>query len=139
MLSVEVISDESIDDQLLPPTQVTGVAGCVGFTGKMSGLLYLCLPDDYAQRCAAQVLGGDQLAASEINDVVGELTNMVTGNLKSKMADRGFNCTLSIPNVLRGGEITIDASQASISLFNAFKDTTTGTPVSVLVFARLQE
>lgn len=139
MLSMEVVCDEDLDDQLLPPTQVDGVSGSVGFTGKMSGVLYLNLPDPFAEKCGTQILGSETLSQSEVNDVVGELTNMVTGNLKSKMADRGFNCTLSIPNVIRGGQISIDASQASISLHNVFREPTTGTTITVLVFARLKE
>lgn len=139
MLSMEVICDEEVDDQLLPPTSVGGVSGGVGFTGKMSGMLYLNLPVDFAKKCGGQILGSEELSDTEVNDVVGELTNMVTGNLKSKMADRGFNCTLSIPNVIRGGQISIDASQASIALYNVFTESASGSTITILVFARLKE
>lgn len=139
MLSLDVICDESVDDQTLPPLEVDGVCGGVSFTGKMTGIVYVNLSHDVAVQCAKRVLGDGELSNSEVNDVVGELTNMVTGNLKSKMADRGFNCTLSIPQVLRGGNMTIDSAAASISLINSFRSEALGDPITVQVFARLEE
>lgn len=139
MLTLEVVCDDSVDDQLIPPLQVAGVCGGVGFTGKMSGILYLNLSDQFAKKCASHVLGDGELSDGEVSDVVGELTNMVTGNLKSKMADRGFNCTLTIPNVIRGGQLSIDSSQASICLYNVFIETATKATIGVQVFARLKE
>jgi chemotaxis protein CheX len=138
MLQLEAIADE-VDDASPPPVCITGVSGQVSFTGKMKGSLYQNFSEKLARSCASRILGTDKLADMEINDVIGELTNMVTGNLKSKMADKGFNCTLSIPTVIRGDKISIDSHDASISLHNLFRITELNEVLVVQVFARLEE
>ncbi len=42
-----------------------------------------------------------------LEGVLAELTNMFAGNLKSMLCDRSYNCTLSIPSVVRGDKISI--------------------------------
>ena len=39
---------------------------------------------------------------SEVNDVVGEVTNMLTGGLKSWLCDNGHPCAVSTPAIIRG-------------------------------------
>ncbi|PAW77682.1 MAG: hypothetical protein B9S32_10415 [Verrucomicrobia bacterium Tous-C9LFEB] len=141
MLQLEAIADEG-DDASPPPVSITGVSGQVSFTGKMTGSLYQNFSERLAATCAGRIMGGGdgtKMPESEVNDVIGELTNMVTGNLKSKMADKGFNCTLSIPTVIRGGKVTIDSHDAQISLHNLFRITELNEVLIVQVFARLEE
>lgn len=140
MLNLEALPDE-VDDASPPPISVTGVSGQISFTGKMNGALYQNFSEKLARICAGRIMGNDGsgLSEAEINDVVGELTNMVTGNLKSKMADKGFNCTLSIPTVIRGAKVSIDSHNASVSLHNVFRITELSEVLIVQVFARLEE
>ena len=69
------------------------VAGSVGFTGVFSGILYFCMELPFACTIASQMLG---LPSSEIEkdgllvDAIGELTNMIAGQLKSILCDRGY-------------------------------------------------
>lgn len=56
----------------------------------------------------------------EENDVIGELTNMITGNLKTQMADNGYNCQLSIPNVTRGEGISISGKGFDVAVTKKF-------------------
>jgi CheY-specific phosphatase CheX len=51
---------------------------------------------------------------------------MVTGNLKSKMADKGFNCKLSILTVIRGKEMSLDHLGSTLSFASKFKVEKTG-------------
>lgn len=140
MLSLDVTCDEQIPEECAAPFNLSGVTGSVSFTGKMTGTVYLNLTTELGAHCASQILGIDEKRGNEeINDVVGELTNMVTGNIKSKMSDRGYNCRLSIPIVIRGKEVSIDSSEASISICSFFKIASTGETFSVQVFARLEE
>jgi CheY-specific phosphatase CheX len=50
----------------------------------------------------------EELGAAEVNDVVGELSNMIGGNFKSRLNDAGFSCSLSVPTVVRGDHLQID-------------------------------
>jgi chemotaxis protein CheX len=140
MLQLEAIADET-DDTSVPPINITGVSGQVSFTGRMKGCLYQNFSEKLSRMCSGRILGGDgsTLSEAEINDVVGELTNMVTGNLKSKMADKGYNCTLSIPTVIRGTSVSIDSHNASICLHNLFRITELNEVLAVQVFARLED
>ncbi len=140
MLNLEVTAQDNVEDSAHPPMELNGVSGGVSFTGKMTGILYLNLSDNLAKVAANRILGDDPGRSSdEVNDVIGELTNMVTGNLKSKMADRGFNCTLSIPTVIRGLKISIDSLQPSVSLTNTFTVPEVNETLNICIFARLEE
>ena len=51
----------------------------------------------------------DQSAAvAHSRDAIGELTNMVAGNVKSKLCDLGLECAISVPAVVRGINLTIE-------------------------------
>jgi len=71
------------------------VFGSVGFVGKIDGIVYLCIPDDFAREAASRVLGmsaaevamsGDEV----IKDVIGEITNMAVGGFKTPSATSVF-------------------------------------------------
>ena len=140
MLNLEVEMADAADDSATSPMKLDGVSGSVSFTGKMNGVLYLNLPEGLAKAAANRILGDDPARPpEEINDVVGELTNMVTGNLKSKMADRGFNCALSIPTVMRGVDISVDTLKTSVALANSIRVPEINESMHICIFARLEE
>lgn len=88
------------------------VFGSVGFVGKIDGIVYLCIPDDFAQDAAARVL---DMSAAEvamsgdgtIKDVIGEITNMTVGGFKNALADLGFPCKLTLPTIVRGDHLAV--------------------------------
>ena len=88
------------------------VAGAVGFIGEISGVVYIYCPAGFAQAVTARLLG---LEAREIegeemvNDAIGELANMVVGQLKSRLCERGLNCVLTIPSIVRGSQFSVEA------------------------------
>ena len=139
MANLEVNKDSQLAEKA-PPAQYTGVMGSVSFTGKMVGTLYLNMPDRLAAEIASKLMGNspDDIGAEDVNDVVGELTNMVTGNLKSKMCDQGYACTLSIPTVLRGTDIKINSMEQHMVLSGEFLIDSNEHKVNVCVFARLE-
>ncbi len=97
-------------DQQLQDSQ-THVAGAVGFTGKFNGVIYLYSNLDFARKMTCSMLGltDDQIEGNEmINDVVGELTNMHAGHLKSRLSDRGHSCVITIPAVVCGRDFRIE-------------------------------
>jgi CheY-specific phosphatase CheX len=88
------------------------VTGCVGFAGPMvTGAVYLHMGAAFAAKVAGAMLGlepGD-LAENDVNDVVGEATNMLTGGLKSWLCDMGSECAVSTPAIIRGSSFSIEA------------------------------
>ena len=41
---------------------------------------------------------------------MGELSNMVVGYVKSRLCDSGLPCTLTIPSVVRGQQLSVEGS-----------------------------
>jgi CheY-specific phosphatase CheX len=88
------------------------VTGSVGFAGdKVTGAIYLHMSAPFAQIAAAAMLGlkPEEISdENEVNDVVGEATNMVTGGLKSWLCDSGAECAMSTPAIIRGKAFAIE-------------------------------
>lgn len=87
------------------------VSGSVGFAGEtITGAVYLHLPAGFARVLGACMLGVNvaELSEAEINDVVGEVTNMLAGGLKSWLCDSGASCAVSTPGIIRGHSFAVE-------------------------------
>jgi chemotaxis protein CheX len=97
---------------MVSPNFESRVTGSVGFAGEnVNGAIYLHLPAPFANVVAAAMLGLKPEEISddnEVNDVVGEATNMVTGGLKSWLCDAGAECAMSTPAIIRGKSFAIE-------------------------------
>ncbi len=87
------------------------IVSAVGFTGAATGVVYLYTTAQFARHITAGLLG---LSSAEIetdemvNDTMGEIANMVVGQIKSRISDRGLRCVLTIPSIVRGSQLTIE-------------------------------
>lgn len=87
------------------------LTGSVGFGGEsVTGAVYLHMSADLAKHLASAMLGlsAEELGESESNDVVGEIANMLTGQLKSCLCDAGAPCAVSTPTIIRGASYEIE-------------------------------
>lgn len=119
------------------PATLNGVTGAVSLSGKASGIVYTGFSQSLAHAVTVRMLGGDSPLAEEVSDVVGEFTNMITGNLKSQLCDAGYPCQLSIPTVMRGVEISVVAQSAPMCVRNTYFFEELKEELIVLVFAKL--
>jgi chemotaxis protein CheX len=119
------------------PSKLKGVTGAIGLSGKVNGIVYTAYSESLSKHVAEKILGGSA-GEQDILDVVAELTNMVTGNLKSTLCDMGYNCTLSIPSVMRGDEISVSAKNATICVANDYAIEGSSDSLRVVVFAALE-
>jgi chemotaxis protein CheX len=81
------------------------IVGTVGFAGAVMGNVSLFVSREFAREMTAAMLGmtvDDIGSDEEVHDVIGEVCNMVGGDLKSRLCDGGFSCSLSIPSVTFG-------------------------------------
>ena len=65
----------------------------------------------FAEHVTGLMLGipaGEAIGESEVNDVVGEASNMLTGGLKSWLCDAGAPCAVSTPGIIRGVAFSIE-------------------------------
>jgi chemotaxis protein CheX len=89
------------------------VSGSVGFAGEtVTGAVYLHLSAPFSTHVAAAMLGmtpEEITGEAEVNDVVGEVTNMLAGGLKSWLCDAGAECAVSTPAIIRGTAFVIES------------------------------
>ena len=87
----------------LPDERVSGSLGMVG--EHVDGTVYLHVPDALARAMVGviQQPGSVQnVSDRDVHDVIGELTNMIGGSLKSLLNDADISCGISTPSVIRG-------------------------------------
>ena len=85
---------------------VTGeYTAMVGLAGALCGILTLTCNKETARELAKCMLG-PEIADSEeqVSDALGEISNMIAGNFKNKLAGSDGGCMLSVPTVIKGGE-----------------------------------
>lgn len=101
MMELEVQTSEA--PWLRPPDSVTAA---VHFVGDWRGVTLIECTSQQACQFAARFMGIDQPAEidSDVRDVMGELANMVAGNLKS-LLPRGVD--LSMPCVVEGSDYNV--------------------------------
>ena len=100
MIAVEL---ENCKLKLMTPLTCTHVVAEVGFTGKATGVVQLRMMPDTARLIASRLLGlaAEEVTDPDINDVIGEMGNVVGGNLKSNLCDANLDCKLSPPKISR--------------------------------------
>jgi CheY-specific phosphatase CheX len=108
MLSMDV---ETVDAARWENPNGNHIVGSIGFAGLVMGNLNLHVEESFACLITAAMLGmeADEIEGTEeIHDVIGELCNMICGDLKSRLCDAGLTCELSIPSITAGKEFTIE-------------------------------
>lgn len=107
MLTLRATPLAESGDIQLEGSRITGTVGMAGET--VTGQVYLHLPAALGAQAAATMLGlaPEELGETEVNDVMGEVTNMVAGGLKSWLCDAGAPCALTTPAVIRGESFSV--------------------------------
>lgn len=108
MLSMEIEPCEVNDTALVDGGRIVGA---VSFAGDVTGNVSVQVTQSFGEVITANMLGIDIEEIEddeEVNDAVGELSNMIGGNLKSRFCDSGFPCELSIPSVTTGSDFKIE-------------------------------
>ena len=109
MLSMEV---EPGDETENLNNEEKHIVGAVSFAGEVMGSISIKVSSNFARRMTMGMLGmeEDEIDGDdEIKDVIGEVSNIIGGNLKSNFVDAGFFCELSIPSITTGSDFTIQS------------------------------
>ena len=90
------------------------ITGMVGFAGLYSGLISIHCPVSLAIKITSSMLG---MECEEVNedttDCIGEIANMLGGNVKQVLSKGGMDVKLSIPTVISGEEYTTNCLSES--------------------------
>jgi hypothetical protein len=74
----------------------------------------------------------------EVTDLIGEIANMVSGDMKRRTAELGYNGLLAPPLIMQGDGIVVESQNAPISAYNLFRISELGEELGVRVFAKLE-
>jgi flagellar motor switch protein FliN/FliY len=108
MLSLKL---EKVDETGSDALEGIRNVGSVSFAGDVAGMFSIHVGEEFSRKMAAEMLGmeveeieGDD----EIRDLLGEIGNIVGGNLKSAFTDAGLTCALSTPSFTTGSDFKIE-------------------------------
>lgn len=85
----------------LPPAEITGIIRMN--SPQTSGVLAISFSQPLIHEVTKRMLGDDAETADEtLKDLVGEITNMVCGNAKAVLDQKGYDFDMAIPQVVIG-------------------------------------
>jgi chemotaxis protein CheX len=83
-----------------------GVVGIISFMGDVNYIIMLALPKDSAIAMASKFCGFDiDYDSADMGDVVGELANVLAGDIVARMSKEDFKITMSLPTIMRGHDV----------------------------------
>ncbi|RMF87589.1 MAG: chemotaxis protein CheX [Nitrospirae bacterium] len=88
------------------PLHNQGIAAIVGYAGESEGSVVFTCGLELAAQLAGLMLMEEGLdpESEEVDDAVGEIANMVAGQLKNLVCEGGNEVQLSIPVIVRDGD-----------------------------------
>jgi chemotaxis protein CheX len=110
-----------------PHEPVEQIIASVGFIGEATGVIHLYVDLAFAKTIASKMLGvaeADVDGDETVNDAMGELSNMVVGYVKSHIANGEVPCTLTIPSIVRGQQMSVEGSSSIKKKVLGFRDGT---------------
>jgi flagellar motor switch protein FliN len=108
MMSMHLESIDPAEDVKLENDRMVGT---IHFGGEVVGVMSFGLSEVFARAATGAMLGIeiDEIhSLDEIKDVIGELANIVAGNLKTEFLDAGLTCVISTPSITLGSDFKID-------------------------------
>lgn len=97
------VVDSRLERNTEAPFEVSGI---IGFTGAARGSIVISMPREVALTMTSRLLNEEEANCGDqdVSDCVGELTNIVAGNLLS-LIDQGLNsqeARISLPSIVHG-------------------------------------
>lgn len=140
MLSLKAEPVEYSEGSEMPAGNVSGMVGSVSFAGKITGSLYMSYSESLACKLTERLLGlkPSSWSQPEVADLIGEITNMVSGDMKRRTAELGYNGLLTPPYIMQGEGLVVESKDAPISAYNLFRIPELNEELRVRVFAKLE-
>lgn len=109
MLMVDLDSEAAVINQRLPlPSNLSSM---IGLGGGLRGVLAVHCPAVVAKAITSTFLGMEIEELNEdVKDAIGEIANMVAGNLKVSFAAEGLDIELAIPTSVVGESFNVSGA-----------------------------
>ena len=96
---------------------IDSVSGMISLEGKYNGLLAIHLPTSSALEVGGSFIDLDlEEVDADVLDAIGELANMLAGNIKATLDPAGSDIQLSIPSTLHGAEYMVEKIAGASSI-----------------------
>ncbi|SHI98613.1 chemotaxis protein CheX [Malonomonas rubra DSM 5091] len=96
---------------------IDSVTGMINLAGSHSGLLAIHLPTQAALEVSGSFLDLEiEELDDDVLDSIGELANMLAGNIKAELDPTGSSIQLSIPTTMHGDQYNIERIAGTSSL-----------------------
>ncbi len=80
-----------------------GVSGIIGLGGEATGAVVLNFPEAVAIAVVGKFVGEDfSSITSSVVDGVGELTNIIAGDAKNRLTQKGYKFDIGLPKIVTG-------------------------------------
>ena len=90
------------------PNSFEGLIGVISFVGPSSISMRLELPKDTAIFINMKFTGFDiEYDSPDMGDIVGELTNVIAGDVSARLDGIGVKNQISLPTIARGKEVEV--------------------------------
>ena len=97
------------------------ITGLIGLAGTHKGILGIHTPYHVAKAITSSFLGMDVDEINEdVHDAVGELANMLGGNVKSILSENGRDIELSLPSTIAGSQYNFQSDKEVDSIIILF-------------------
>ena len=124
MVMMDIAVNEVMEDH--GPLNDT-ITGMIGLAGTHKGVLAIHLPYSLAMAITSSFLVMDVKEINEdVHDAVGEIANMLGGNVKTILSEKGRDIDLSLPSTISGSQYSFQSDKAVDKVIIEF-DTGNGT------------
>jgi chemotaxis protein CheX len=84
------------------------IIGIISLVGDVEWSVFFGLPSDTAEAAAAKFAGFEiPFDSPDMGDAIGELTNMLAGQVKLNLDQKGVKAEISLPSVIRAQNMTV--------------------------------
>ena len=79
------------------------ISGIISLTGAKKGIMVISLSSKAICKIVSSMFGEEYLEINdEVKDAVGELTNMISGDARKNLAEKGLTIEAGIPSIIAG-------------------------------------
>jgi chemotaxis protein CheX len=118
MMEISVNGDSMIKSEPL----IESISGVIGLAGTHKGVLAIHIPNKVAMAITSSFLGMDVDEINEdVEDAVGELANMLGGNVKSILSENGRDINLSLPSTITGKQYDFQPTKEAERIIIPFR------------------
>ncbi len=96
------------------PVPFSGAVGAISLVGDVGWSLMLALPPETAVMLALKFCGFEiEYDSDDMSDVVGELVNVLAGDVLARLEAAGVNANMSLPTVTRGADMKMSLPEVA--------------------------